>query len=106
MFHTAILPIIIKNYYQQKPEIVILGYPNVQETNAAGLSDLPEGVIEYNLCPYLSDRDITKMTYLKNCYLEQIFTRIQSQRDEKCKYLSRNDYSIFLWIRNLNFISC
>ena len=70
-----------------KPEILLLGYPNVEETNAASLSDLPEGVIEYNLCPYLSDREITKMTYLKNVYLEQIFSRIQSQRDEKCKSL-------------------
>ena len=53
-----------------------------------GLFDLPQEVIEDNLCPYLSNREIIKMTYLKNSYLKQIFSRILSKRDEKCKSLN------------------
>ena len=56
--------------------------PDVQDTF---LSDLPEGVIEYNLCPYLSNRDIMKITYLKNYHLREIASRVLSKRDEKCK---------------------
>ena len=74
---------------------IISDYSNIQDTtepavqDTTGLSDLPEGVLEYNVCPYLSNRDIIKMTYLKNYYLKDIASRVLSKRDEKSKFLSR-----------------
>ena len=67
------------------PNIRNITEPDVHDT--FGLSDLPEEVIEYHLCPYLSDRDITNLTTVKY-HLIEILYRALRKREEKSKFSS------------------